>query len=553
MLRPVPSYAPHHAWVRPIEAAWVSGDGSAGRHQLVERFIKLISTALFRLGHRYRETPGPETDILLTEAPFLRPIGWREAPLFTARRRYHLPKTPTVVAVVGADPDAWRAALRAADRLLAGRDEAESAALLAGLAPTAKEALLAQGRRGGPVLLLERALQAQAKSIRLLLLLGRTTIEAAYVFDLVGAHPRLVVDPAVPAAEGAALTVAGEPPGAPAAAGSATRETEPAIAGLPSAGAGHFREDAAALEPPPTARFPDEASLVEDVVRRLQAVVSTREITAHVTLDEPLPEDAWRRLAAPAAMRRAGLEFGRRGFFTETITIRSLVRVPAMSDAIADQYSEGCYATWEPGVGLVTTITGSARAFDKTALSDDELALIVGVRPDGAGAVVRPVAGKRNDPPSSEAVELFAMDAPLPKIRWSAPDGPRDVPVARSKLHGHRGVRAFDPRRVEYVPMGAAYFHYPVSCSTEAQALGIIEAFRRSEALTRPEDPRMIAFTIIPGHGVLIVEKWAPGKAPFQLIWEAMDDGALEITPRVPQGPFQYIPAADGRLVWPEG
>ncbi|MEX1406945.1 hypothetical protein, partial [Hydrogenibacillus schlegelii] len=132
--------------------------------------------------------------------------------------------------------------------------------------------------------------------------------------------------------------------------------------------------------------------------------MSTREITAHVTLDEPLPEDAWRLLTAPAAMRRARREIGPRGVFTQTITLRSRVPGPALSDASADQYSEGCSATWEPGVGRVATITASARAFDKTALADDELALSVGVRPDGAGAVVRPVAGKRNDPPSSEAV-----------------------------------------------------------------------------------------------------------------------------------------------------
>lgn len=100
--------------------------------------------------------------------------------------------------------------------------------------------------------------------------------------------------------------------------------------------------------------------------------------------------------------------------------------------------------------------------------------------------------------------------------------------------------------------MDEAYFHYPVSCSTEAQAMGIRQAFARSQALRNPDDPRKIAFTIIPGHGVLIAEKWVRGKAPFQVIWEAMDAGALEITPRVPQGPFRYAPGADGRMHWDE-
>ncbi|MBC7235329.1 MAG: hypothetical protein H5T69_05765, partial [Chloroflexi bacterium] len=55
-------------------------------------------------------------------------------------------------------------------------------------------------------------------------------------------------------------------------------------------------------------------------------------------------------------------------------------------------------------------------------------------------------------------------------------------------------------------------------------------------------------FTILPGHGVVIVEKWAPGQAPFQLIWEAMDSGHLEISKRIPQGPLHYAPDTDGRL-----
>ncbi|MGC8863037.1 MAG: FGGY-family carbohydrate kinase, partial [Armatimonadota bacterium] len=47
---------------------------------------------------------------------------------------------------------------------------------------------------------------------------------------------------------------------------------------------------------------------------------------------------------------------------------------------------------------------------------------------------------------------------------------PRAVPVVRSKLHGHRGVSAYDPRYVEFVPLAPAYYAYPVSCGTRAQA-----------------------------------------------------------------------------------
>ncbi|MBC7241107.1 MAG: hypothetical protein H5T60_01515, partial [Anaerolineae bacterium] len=104
------------------------------------------------------------------------------------------------------------------------------------------------------------------------------------------------------------------------------------------------------------------------------------------------------------------------------------------------------------------------------------------------------------------------------------------------------------PAVVEFVPLDEAYYYFPVSCATQAQAEGIRRAFARSEALRRPEDPRQVVFTILPGHGAVIVEKWAAGKAPFQLIWEYIDDGRLVIESRIPQGTFRFVPGADGRM-----
>ena len=142
------------------------------------------------------------------------------------------------------------------------------------------------------------------------------------------------------------------------------------------------------------------------------------------------------------------------------------------------------------------------------------------------------------------------MDVPLPTIElgpeWPVP-GP--APVVRSKLHGHRGVAAYDPDRVEYVPLAPEYHRYLVSCASEAQALGVRDAFAASEALREPSDPRRLVFTVLPGHGIIIAEKWVAGTEPFQLIWEAIDDGAIEVVPPVPQGPFGYEPAPDGRMV----
>ncbi len=145
---------------------------------------------------------------------------------------------------------------------------------------------------------------------------------------------------------------------------------------------------------------------------------------------------------------------------------------------------------------------------------------------------------------------MISVDDALPHIDLGAEWPARlRVPVARSKLHGHRGVRAYDPRFVEHVYLDPPYYYYPVSCSTEAQAVAITSAFSRSVALGNPQDPRQVVFTVLPGHGVLFIEKWVPGKAPFQVIRECMRDGRIEIDNIVPQGPLDFQPGPDGRLV----
>jgi hypothetical protein len=66
------------------------------------------------------------------------------------------------------------------------------------------------------------------------------------------------------------------------------------------------------------------------------------------------------------------------------------------------------------------------------------------------------------------------------------------------------------------------------------------EAFASSYALQNPHDSRQIVFTVLPGHGLVMVEKWVKGKAPFEAIWEAMDQNVIEIASRIPQGPFRF-------------
>jgi hypothetical protein len=396
---------------------------------------------------------------------------------------------PTYIALVGASSFEFQRALDSLQVALAKEPPEPADFSFPGLAPQSHRVLIEQGRRGGPILALERFVQSQAMSIRVVLVIGDDRPEAAYHFDLAGAHPRTEYE-----------------------------------------GAGAF---------------------YEDIVLRIATAVSTTEVSQHEVTGEPISRRQWQRLSTPAAMRAAGQELGKRNFFTQMVRIADLVSVPAVSESVAEQYSEGCFATWDPELeALVATVTGSARPVDKDNITDDELAVIVGMRADGQGALVRHVEGTRNDKPSSESVEMMEMDRALPTITlWRAWDRPLKVPVVRSKLHGHRGLASYHPDHVEHVPLDPPYYHYLVSCATEAQAKAIKAAFARSEALQNPDDPRQVVATVLPGHGIVLVEKWVAGKAPFQVLWEAMDAGHLEIATDIPQGPMRFVPEPGGRMV----
>lgn len=478
-----------HDWLRPIEATYVPGVDDEVLAGVAEGLLEQLRA----LGHRVTPQPTDHTDLLLTSAPFDRALSWREALMFTARRRFGLRRAPTVVTLLRVSRAAFESQLKDLEAALTA-DPPDAARLsFPGLAPNAWKVLLEQGQRGGPLLALLRLVQARTKCIRNLLVVGEDRPQEAYLFDLVGAHPRIAAD--------------------------------------------------------------DADAFHRNLTLRLVTATCTREITNHAVVGEPVPLALWQSLETPGAMIAAAREFDRRNFFTAMLRISDLVQVPALEAAVSSQYSEGCFATWEPRVpALIATITGSARPVDKGDISEADLALIVGVQPDGSGALVRHVEGKPNDPPSSEAVELMEIDMALPRVRPAAVWGiAGDVPVVRSKLHGHRGVRSYDPHVAEHVALDAAFYDFPVSCSTDAQARAITAAFQRSEALRTPDDPRRIVFTVLPGHGVVLAEKWVPGKRPFQALWEAMDSGGVEISRTVPQGRLQYRPGRDGRMILEEG
>ncbi len=474
-----------HDWARAIH---VHAEITINDPLLQSIAVKLLDT--FRdQGHLVKETPDPETELLLTSAQFGVPLDWRKALLFTQRRRYNIEHKPPILCLMHATPNELGTLLAQLQTALAKQPPNPDAFHFPGMAPSAYKVLIEQGQRGGPILALERILQSQAKCIRILLIVGDDRVEYAHLFNLVGAHPKILFDP------------------------------------------------------------PDR--FYTDIVNRLVTDACSHEITNHRVLEEVISIEKFHASNLPTAMRRASTEFGKRDFFTNMVRIADLVNVPALDMAIADQYSEGCFATWDPRLNaLIATVTGSARPVDKGNLTDDDLSVIVDVQPDDSGAVVMHVEGKGNDSPSSEAVEMMDMDQSLPRIKLDSTWPIQvEVPIVRSKLHGHRGIAAYDPEFVEHVYLDTPYYHYPVSCSTDSQARAIKAAFARSEALLNPSDPRQVVFTVLPGHGIVIVEKWISGKAPFEAIWEYFDAGMIEVVKDIPQGPLAYVPNADGRMI----
>lgn len=473
-----------HQWLRPINVAYLPGRASP----LLDRVVAHLLGHFGRCGHIVQDAPDDSTDVVLTTSVFGEPLNWREAALFSCRRRFRLRHAPTVFTLVSATPDEFNVTLGHLESALQKDPPDPNDFNFPGLADSAYKVLLEQGKRGGAILALERLVQAQAKSIRLILVVGEDEPLAAYHFDLVGAYPR---------SDGR-----------------------------------------------------DSWEFYEDIVLRIATAVCTRQVSDHMVIGPPVERLVWQSLGSPAAMRVAGEELGKRGFFTDMVVIAELTAVPAVGDAVASQYSEGCFATWESRIpALIATVTGSARPVVKGRITDDDLAVVVGVREDGSGAIVRQVIGLRNDPPSSESVEMMRIDTVLPTTalgpEWDVAGA---APVVRSKLHVHRGVAAFDPDRVEYAPLDEAYHRYLVTCGTDAQAEGITQALGRAETLQNPSDPRPIAFTVLPGHGTVIAEKWVPGSAPFETIWRYVDAGHLTIASTIPQGPMSYGLSVDGQM-----
>jgi len=459
--------------------------------------IELALAALFgwlrEAGCTVQPEPDATTDVIVTTGQFGEWVGRDEALLFHAKRLYRLGRRPTILTVVDITEDEYQAQLTHF-RSLGQMPEAEAALhQYPGLGPQAAEVIAHQAQRGGPELAMGRYLQSRYISIRVMALRtvnGRP--HRAVHYDLAGARP--VSD--------------------------ATH-------------LGDFAADAGA---------------------RMLAAICAAEVNHH-SYDLPaISAETWAGLATPDAMVAAGLTFTRYGFFTTPIMVDKVLGYRGLGDAISAQYSEGCYAVYEPEVqGLITTATGSSRLVDKRAITRTDQAVVVGVLPARDGVLVRPVAGMETVVPSVEAVEMMALCESVPAhVRGNRQGAEVRVPNVRAILHGHLGVESYDPAFVEAVTLEPLYYTQLVSCGTGPLAVGTAAAFARSAALRDLADPRRVVFLEQPGHGVMLIEKWpAPDspEPPFSAFLEALDAGHIRMSFNIAQGPMHWERTSAGGVV----
>ena len=177
---------PAHTWLRKISVAFDLGTTTP----LLCRVVDGLKTAFKRLGHKIHAVPQDDTDVLITSAPFEEPLPWREALLFTARRRHNLERLPALYTLVQVTRERLCSLWSHFEEALAKDPPDPEDFRFPGLAPEAYHVLLEQGQRAGPILALERLIQARTKSLRVMLLIGDEESEDLYHFDLVGAYPR---------------------------------------------------------------------------------------------------------------------------------------------------------------------------------------------------------------------------------------------------------------------------------------------------------------------------------------------------------------------------
>ena len=139
-----------HPWLRKIHVAFVPGPMTPLLDEVMDGLERLFR----RLGHQVQPAPDDDTDIILTTARFGEPLGWRDALLFTAHRRFNLSHTPTLYTLVQVSLTKFQQLLDHFQTILAKEPPDPADYDFPGLASQAYRILFEQGRRGGPILAL---------------------------------------------------------------------------------------------------------------------------------------------------------------------------------------------------------------------------------------------------------------------------------------------------------------------------------------------------------------------------------------------------------------
>src|SRR6266508_1478045 len=124
-------HTPIHSWLKQLSLSYISGPST----DLADRVASDLMDYFHHEGHTTQEVPSADTNVILTTARLGEPLGWREALMFTARRRYKLKHVPTVFTIVHALPEQFNEWMFKVKQILEGKSEL--AASFAGIPETA--------------------------------------------------------------------------------------------------------------------------------------------------------------------------------------------------------------------------------------------------------------------------------------------------------------------------------------------------------------------------------------------------------------------------------
>ena len=137
---------PTHSWLKQLSISYVPGLSTP----LSEGVALGLMEHFREEGHSATVQPSPETEVILTTARLGEPLRWREALLFTARRRFRLKHVPTVITIVHALPQQLSEWLAKAEEVLS--QAPQMAPPFDGIPQSGARTLYQQGKRGGPIL-----------------------------------------------------------------------------------------------------------------------------------------------------------------------------------------------------------------------------------------------------------------------------------------------------------------------------------------------------------------------------------------------------------------